>query len=611
MSWCAAVWAALYGYRPFVCLIGGADKAAKELLRSIRIAVLENEALLSDFPEAIYPLRCLENSSKRQLQQHCNGQLTHVHWGQEKVVFPTLGADDLPEALKADGYEASPSAGAIIATTSLDANLRGRQHARADGSLIRPSLALLDDPQTRESARSSDQTVKRLALLLGDVLGMAGPGEEITALVTCTKMYEGDLADRLLNREQFPEWDSECAKLVYSFPSNEGMWLEYAEVRRTKGKAAATAFYRKNRKQMDKGTKVGWPDRYDAKGGEISAVQHAMNLRLRVGPEAFAAEYQNEPATPQMSNAALTVEQVLEKTNGYKRREIPPAATKLTMFVDIHDKVLFYAVCAWEENFTGYVVDYGTFPDQRRGVFTLADAQKTLRRTFKGTGIDGAIHAGLEKLVTGYLSHDWRRGAGLMRIDRILADMGYKPGVAAAVQRKVGGSSFMLAKGVGIRASRKPIAEYARRPGETIGHHWHIPNVNKTGQFPHVLVDVNYWKRFLHEGLATAAGDPGSISIFGRDGRKHELLAEHIARSEKWVEVTGPGGRVWEWSLLPSRPDNHWFDCLVGCAAAASMCGIRAHDAIAPPRQRKRYTQEDLRRRKKFGETVHNKVRNR
>lgn len=54
------------------------------------------------------------------------------------------------------------------------------------------------------------------------------------------------------------------------------------------------------------------------------------------------------------------------------------------------------------------------------------------------------------------------------------------------------------------------------------------------------------------------------------------MLADHVARSEKWVEVIGPGGVVREWSPLPTRPDNHWFDCLVGCAAAASMVGIKA-----------------------------------
>jgi len=184
-----------------------------------------------------------------------------------------------------------------------------------------------------------------------------------------------------------------------------------------------------------------------------------------------------------------------------------------------------------------------------------------------------------------------------MKIDRLFIDMGYKPGIVADVKRKVGGAITWLAKGVGIRASRKPIAEYAKKPGETIGHYWYVPNVRRTGQFAHVLVDVNYWKRFIHDGLGTAAGDRGCISIFGHDGRAHELLAEHIARSEKWVEVIGPGGVVREWSLWPTRPDNHWFDCLVGCAAAASMCGVKATGEVVPVRERKRYTQDDLRRR--------------
>jgi len=39
--------------------------------------------------------------------------------------------------------------------------------------------------------------------------------------------------------------------------------------------------------------------------------------------------------------------------------------------------------------------------------------------------------------------------------------------------------------------------------------------------------------------------------------------------------VTGPWGPVREWSSMPAHPDNHWFDCLVGCAAAASLAGVR------------------------------------
>jgi hypothetical protein len=70
-----------------------------------------------------------------------------------------------------------------------------------------------------------------------------------------------------------------------------------------------------------------------------------------------------------------------------------------------------------------------------------------------------------------------------------------------------------------------------------------------------------------------------------------------VARSEKWVEVIGPGGVVREWTPWPTRPDNHWFDCLVGCAAAASMVGVKPAGEAAPMRQRKKYTQEDLLRR--------------
>ena len=587
---CAALWAIFFGYRPYVCMIAGSQANAQELLRPIRTLFLEEELLLRDFPEAVYPMRCLENSSKRQGQQHIQGQLTHVHWGLDRLVFPTIDGDNLPVALRQDGFEASPSSGSVITTTSLDSNLRGQQHTRAgDSSIIRPSLVLLDDPQTRESARSADQTRKRLDLLRGDVMGMAGPGETISALLTGTVMYEDDLVDMLLDKEKSQEWDSERTKMVYSWPSRQELWDKYAEVKRTHGREAATAMYAENRAIMDAGAVVAWADRFDPKVGEISAIQHAVNLKLKMGPEGFAAECQNEPVLAQMADSVLTVDQVLEKVSGHKMGEVPPEATKLTAFADVHDKVLFYVICAWQEDFVGHVVEYGSFPDQRRSYFTLADASKTLATAFPSKGVDGAIHAGLEQLVSQLLAREFKRGTGLMKIDRLLVDSGYKPGLVADVKRRVGGSGVMLSKGIGIRASRRPIAAYTKKPGETIGHYWYIPNVKRTAQFPFVLIDVNYWKSFIHAGLATALADRGCISLFGTAKTDHTLFAEHIARSEHWVEVTGPYGTVREWSPLPSRPDNHWLDCLVGCAAAASMLGVGlpGQAAVRPRRAQK------------------------
>jgi hypothetical protein len=50
------------------------------------------------------------------------------------------------------------------------------------------------------------------------------------------------------------------------------------------------------------------------------------------------------------------------------------------------------------------------------------------------------------------------------------------------------------------------------------------------------------------------------------------MLAEHLT-AEYRVKTEGRGRTVDEWKIRPERSDNHWFDCLVGCAVAASMQG--------------------------------------
>ena len=37
-------------------------------------------------------------------------------------------------------------------------------------------------------------------------------------------------------------------------------------------------------------------------------------------------------------------------------------------------KALFHTVVAWEDDFTGHVVGYGTYPDQQRDIFKIGRA---------------------------------------------------------------------------------------------------------------------------------------------------------------------------------------------------------------------------------------------
>ncbi|MCE5280326.1 MAG: terminase gpA endonuclease subunit [Planctomycetaceae bacterium] len=591
----AVIWAILSGQHEFVYLIASAQEAALSMLANIKSHLVGNELLLADYPEAVYPIRMLEGEARRCTGQRYYGVPTRTGWGIDEIIMPTIPG--------------SRCSGSIIRVSGITGNIRGALHVRSDGTQVRPGLVVCDDPQTDQSANSMLQTHERLSIVNGAVKGLAGPGQRTAIIIPCTVIQGGDMADQLLDRQLNPSWHGERTRLLYSFPASDALWNEYARIRheslRSDGDGhESTEFYDAHRQAMDEGAVAAWPARYLASRGEISAIQHAMNLKLD-NERAFYAEYQNDPLRPsELRKDLLTVAMVCQKTNGRARSEVPLAATKLTMFIDVHNKLLYYCVCAWGEDYTGYVVDYGTFPEQTERHFALETSKRTLGRAFPGAGPDGAIQAGLEKLVTTYLARDFRRGAGIMRIDRLVVDMGYKPGLVAAVKHKAGGATMMLYKGVGIRAGHKPMSSYRRRPGEIHGHYWYVPSVAKTTEFPHVAADVNYWKTFTHNALAAAAGDPGSLTIFGEASEshsrniQHELFAQHIAASETWTETQGHGRFVHEWSLLPSKPDNHWLDCLAGCAVAASMAGIHAPGQQATPgRQRRRYTQQDLRRR--------------
>ena len=136
----------------------------------------------------------------------------------------------------------------------------------------------------------------------------------------------------------------------------------------------------------------------------------------------------------------------------------------------------------------------------------------------------------------------------------------------------------MPSLGQGITAANKPISEYSRNRGDRIGYYWWIPSSRRRRLLRTVHIDTNYWRTFIHARLAVMPGDKGCLSLFGIKPAEHRLFADHV-KAEYRVRTEGRGRKVDEWKLPPSKPDNHWFDCLVGCAVAASMLGVSVMDA--------------------------------
>jgi hypothetical protein len=243
-------------------------------------------------------------------------------------------------------------------------------------------------------------------------------------------------------------------------------------------------------------------------------------------------------------------------------------------------------ICAWTvEDFAGYVIDYGTFPEQPRRYFQLRQASPTLASAFPGLPIEDVIRRGLETLVPDLLSRKMPRGETVVTIDRLLIDQGYKPDT---VHRFIQGSTHKTiitpAKGVGIGAGGRPISEYVRKTGELYGTHWMIP-IPAGRELRHIKHDTNSWKTFIHERLAL--NDKGALRLYGNKSGEHRLLADHFT-AEIPIPTEGQGRRLNEWKIKPSRPDNHFFDDAIGCAVAASYCGCGKAPAppAAPPRRR-------------------------
>jgi phage terminase large subunit GpA-like protein len=217
--------------------------------------------------------------------------------------------------------------------------------------------------------------------------------------------------------------------------------------------------------------------------------------------------------------------------------------------------------------------------------------------------LEGSIYAGLEALTGDLLGREWQRDDGAaMKIGRCLIDAnwGHSTNVVYQFCRQSPHSAILLpSHGRFVGASTIPFSEYKRRPGDRVGLNWRVPSIRGKRAIRHVIYDTNWWKSFTHARLGVAMGDRGCLSIFGDRPDTHRMFAEQVT-AEYFIRTEGRGRTVDEWKLRPEQSDNHWLDCLVGCAVGASMQGVVLFgtDIHAMSSQKGRVSFKELQRRK-------------
>lgn len=573
----ALMWVILYAHKRYPVLVGATSPSAEKQLQAVVIFMTTNQYFLEDFPEVCIPFQALGGQANRAGGQLYNGLTTKIKMGKDQLILPYIEGED---------GEPFPTSSLIVEASGLTSAIRGKQHITPEGEVLRPDFVLVDDPQTTESANSVTQTAKREELINKDILGLPGAGKKMSGVCPCTIIAPDDLAAKLLNKQISPRWRGEIFPLMKSMPKNLDAWEHYREIYYDALRAdeypadKVNGYYLENREKLDDGAVASWDAR--KMENEVSAIQHSMHLYLD-DEESFFSEYQNAPKEKN-EGRQLKPKEVMQKINGYGKNVIPQQCNTLTAFIDVQGDLLWYTVVAWEQDATGYIIDYGAFPDQKINYYTNRKARHTLSKTYPSTtDLGSRLYAGLTDLCNEILEPRLRDDGIQIQVKRLFIDAGWGYSTKKVYQfvREFERPEVMPYMGFGIKASSKPMAEYTCAAGELNFNHSRLTKV-KDQPIRRADADVNYWKTKVIERLSLAPSAKGSLSLFKARPEHHKMIAEQLT-AEMSILVKAPTREVSEWKHPNKHMDNHLFDCVVGASAAADMEGIKPSNDKGKP----------------------------
>lgn len=575
----AVLWAILcHGHR-FVMLIAASKGKAVDLMKAVRAGLESNELLLEDFPEACYPIHCLEGTNQR--KPLLNGERIMVKAHNLEIVMPPIPG--------------STFRGAIIRCGGiLGSEIRGTSFVMSNGDRLRPTLFIADDPQTDASARSQKQNDQRESLLAGAVLGMAGPGQPLAGIVPCTVIKPNDMADRILNRELHAEYGGRRYKMLKRMAEEKDLqaWRKYGEARHEgmrngDGGKAGNAYYKKHRKEIEALAEATWEEHYDP--GELSAVQHAINLWLR-DRQAFYAEAQNDPAAGLSCDIRkLDAKFVVKRLSGHDRGIVPQPVQFVAAGIDCHDDLLYWTIVGLENVPTGYVIDYGTWPRQHTRYFLKRDAAPTMAKwLFDRDGIErdpkAILYAALDQLTRELFEMKLRREDSdeIVRIGKAVIDAGYLRDVVFKFCKE-SPYSAMLFPTHGAAAHNMPNPARRTTGGArwSKGEDYYVP---PPGRRPvrYAIVDSAAWIAKTHNAFMTPMGAAGAWTLFNGTPSEHRCFVDHLTSEDPVDDLKPDGKKVRKYILKPGA-DNHWLDSTKLAGIGGEELGCQPTYAPADP----------------------------
>lgn len=238
-----AIHSIVYGYHPFIVIIGYSASEAIDKVKDIRDELLTNERLIE--------------------------------------VYGNL----LPKSAAQSDFITTN--GVRVVARSRGGQVRGLKF-RAD----RPSLIILDDIESLETVNTPEQRQKTKAWFEKDVIGSGRADGKTDFIVVGTVIHQEALLSELLQK---PGWVSRKYKAIKSFATRQDLWDQwqaiYTDLDNPNAIDDAKAFYEANEPAMLEGVEILWPD------GET--YYKLMVEKVKHGLAYLYSEKQNEPFDPE------------------------------------------------------------------------------------------------------------------------------------------------------------------------------------------------------------------------------------------------------------------------------------------------------------------------
>lgn len=580
---------AVQGSISFAVLFAATATDASDSLQAIRGDIEDNDLLAELYPEVCDPVLALEGIAQKASSLLCSG--VRFDNGKEFVEVPCKFVWCGHE-LWLPNVPGSPSAGAIIATRGLDSAVRGLNKKGR-----RPDVAIIDDPDTEDTARSEEQAKKLEERIDRAIGGLGGQQRGIARVMLTTLQNRRCVSYRFTDPMAKPTWRGKRFRFLEKPPARLDMWDEYAQIvqqnlqsRTDEGECAdpfcrgAHRFYLENRDAMETGAVVANPHRFDpADLGdgtqlEVSALQRYFNMVARIGQEAVSTEYDNDPPEEEMQAVSnLTPHRIQRQVSGTPRRQIPANCTIITQGIDVRKIALHWTVRAWRPEhdgkaWTGYTIDYGI--TEVIGSQNASDA-----------GVDAAIIRALRDRREYVQDNPYHTASGeILPVAYTLVDSGWRTEAIYQACDDIG-DGWYPAIGHGKSAGCATTNFYspvASNQTKLIGWRYFLAmRPNGSGWLVHM--DADHWKSFEHDRWMTDPEKTGGLLIWGEtsgnpdrmsaDEKGHHSYARHICAESEVEEPDKQGVMKRYWKA--KSDNNHWLDASYRCDVAAAMAGVR------------------------------------